>query len=69
MTEEHQKVLAEMCRLYGTYKVTKALAESAKNVCRTEYADNEEAVIHRDAVTLDAAVQSMKLNHPLRAFD
>jgi hypothetical protein len=69
MTEEHKKTLAELCHYYGHYKVMQALAENAQLVCRTDYANNEEAVVHRDAVSLEAAVQHMKGNHFLRAFD
>jgi hypothetical protein len=69
MNEVHKKALAEMCVLYGHYKVAKALAENAENVCRTDYANNDEAVVHRDAATLANAVQDMKANHPLRSFD
>lgn len=63
---EDMDILTGLCRAYGTYRVTQALLEIGRQACETTYADNEEAVIHRDTATLVEAVDKMRQNHPLR---
>lgn len=60
MTEEHQQLLSEMAQRYGDYSLLNALTENAEEACRTDYADNDEAVIHRDLVSLQAVLARAK---------
>lgn len=69
VTEEDKKALATMTRWSGVYKVVKTLADNAKKAYRTNAAGDEDVVAFRDAVMLDAAVEHMKGNHFLRAFE
>ncbi len=66
------QVLAELqaiARSYGTACVVTALYEMASKEAETDYANNPDAVIHRDVVTLKQAVEDLKLNHPLRMLE
>lgn len=62
MTEDEKKVLAALAKRYVAYQLVQALTESAKEACRTDFAENEEAVVHRDAVSLDVALERMRGN-------
>ncbi|KWU26370.1 hypothetical protein AS149_25615 [Burkholderia cenocepacia] len=48
------QMLAVMAQRCGDYAVLKAVTENAREACRTDYANNVEAVIHRDLASLDA---------------
>jgi hypothetical protein len=54
MNEEHKQSLVKMAQRCGDYPVLKSVAENAKEACRTDYAENDEAVIHRDLASLEA---------------
>ena len=62
-TLEHLKAIAGS---YGTYCVITTLFEMAKHKAATDYANNPDAVIHRDVATLEPVMEQLKLNHPLR---
>lgn len=66
-TEDEAKVLLHnLTNTYGVYKVLHILTTVVTNKCSTEYSNNLEAVIHRDLVSLQSAMESMQLNHPIR---
>lgn len=51
---------------YGTACVITTLYNMALVKAATDYANNPDAVIHRDVATLGPAIEQLKLNHPLR---
>lgn len=63
-------LVTDLLRGSGVYQVIKAVAEITQRNCDTDYADNTEAVIHRDNVVLQKAVREMVSCHPyLRSLD
>lgn len=67
MKESDIEKLEELCRTYGAYAITVALAEYSRKTC-AEFLEvgNDEAIIHKDHVILKEAVRLMKDSHPLR---
>lgn len=67
---EIQAMLAQACRMYGVYEVTKLLHQVAKASSEEMLKHgNEGAVVHRDAHILSNTLTNMALAHPLRAGD
>ena len=69
MKQEDIDKLEELCRTYGAYEITKALTEYSRKACK-EFLEvgNNEAIIHKDYITLVNAVSVMKDSHPLRTL-
>lgn len=70
MEQKHIEELKNLCHLYGTYEVVKAI----KNITvasSEEYLSlgNTGAIIHKDALQLKLACQNMAQSHPLRSKD
>lgn len=67
MKESDIAKLEELCRTYGAYAITVALAEYSRKAC-IEFLEvgNDDAIIHKDYVILKEAVRIMKDSHPLR---
>lgn len=72
MVITNPQVLAELRAIahsYGTACAVTTLYEMASKAAATDYANNPDAVIHRDVATLKQAVEDLKLNHPLRMLE
>lgn len=67
MKESDIEKLEELCRTYGAYAITVALAEYSRKTC-AEFLEvgNHEAIIHKDYIILREAVVLMKGWHGLR---
>lgn len=66
MTQEEIKYLEKLLLRHGAFKVVQCFSQICKDSCQTQYANNQEAVIHRDSAVLEEATHRMMLNHPIR---
>ena len=66
MEKHHSEQLSSLLRMYGAYEITKELSLQASTHAKEDYANNPDAVIHRDSVVLEKVVSEMKSLHFLR---
>lgn len=67
--DEMNVTLNDLVHTYGVYEVVRALVNAA-NKSAEKMAENAEAVVHRDLITLVKCAREMKNNHPfLRQLD
>lgn len=67
MKQEHSDQLKEISKWYGTFAVAQELAVISRTKCDGDYANNPDAIIHRDTQILEDAVRVMRSSHPLRS--
>ncbi|AUV59083.1 hypothetical protein [Escherichia phage PMBT57] len=66
MQTKDKKDLERLLRVYGDYALLAEITNIIEEDCRNGYANNPQAIIHRDAVVLREAVSKMQVLHPLR---
>jgi hypothetical protein len=65
MLTRHKDALQEILLYYGSLHTCAALLNMQKESCKTDFANNTEAVIHRHTAILDRAVNEMADSHPM----
>ena len=65
MNSEHKAAVKELIGWYGVAKVVKEMHDHCVESCRTDYADNPGAIIHRDTVSLSRCLNELGNNHPI----
>lgn len=66
MTHTELTVLKALCDAYGTYAVVRQITDNAVKACAGDFADNQEAIIHKDTDILVDACNAMRNAHPIR---
>lgn len=66
MEKHHVEALRIILRMYGSYKVVKELCSQVSESVNNEYANNPDAVIHKDFKSIEKCVSEMKGSHFLR---